>query len=111
MPSLGGETFASINYQPEGGTSNARSMIGDQGPTSAIKLNQGRVVIALGGLLLIAATTGAYLYFTHARSGAINSIAVLPFINASGNADVEYLSDGLTESLITSLSQLPKLSV
>ena len=36
----------------------------------------------------------------------IQSIAVLPFKNESGNADVEYLSDGVTESLINSLSQL-----
>ena len=36
---------------------------------------------------------------------------MLPFINQSGNADVEYLSDGMTETLITSLSQLPNLNV
>jgi TolB-like protein/Tfp pilus assembly protein PilF len=41
----------------------------------------------------------------------IESIAVLPFQNESGNPDVEYLSDGMTESLIESLSQLPHLSV
>jgi len=41
----------------------------------------------------------------------IESIAVLPFQNASGNPDVEYLSDGMTESLINSLSKLPKLNV
>ncbi|MDQ3820810.1 MAG: adenylate/guanylate cyclase domain-containing protein, partial [Acidobacteriota bacterium] len=35
----------------------------------------------------------------------------MPFVNASGNSEVEYLSDGMTDSLITSLSQLPKLSV
>jgi len=35
----------------------------------------------------------------------------MPFQNASGDPDVEYLSDGMTDSLITSLSQLPKLSV
>jgi TolB-like protein/Tfp pilus assembly protein PilF len=35
----------------------------------------------------------------------------MPFVNESGNADVEYLSDGMTESLINSLSQLPKLNV
>ena len=35
----------------------------------------------------------------------------MPFVNASGNADVEYLSDGMTETLISSLSQLPNLSV
>jgi adenylate cyclase len=36
---------------------------------------------------------------------------VLPFVNLSGNNDVEYSSDGMTESLITSLSQLTTLSV
>jgi len=65
------------------------------------------------GLLLIAAI-GFGLWFSGNRpsdAAPIESIAVLPFVNASGNADMEYLSDGMTESLITSLSQLPKLSV
>ena len=35
----------------------------------------------------------------------------MPFVNESGNADVEYLSDGMTETLIKSLSQLPNLNV
>ena len=42
---------------------------------------------------------------------AIESIAVMPFVNASGNSDVDYLSDGITESLINNLSQLPRLVV
>src|SRR5262249_3380668 len=45
------------------------------------------------------------------NSRQIESIAVLPFINGSGNADVEYLSDGMTETLISSLSHLPNLNV
>ncbi|HVS82216.1 MAG TPA: protein kinase [Pyrinomonadaceae bacterium] len=101
--------------EPEGAEtvmgSAARSTLSERGPTSAIKLNQRSVVIAVAALLIIAAGVGSYFYFMRARSVAINSIAVLPFINASGNGDIEYLSDGLTESLITSLSQLPKLSV
>ena len=88
-----------------------RPTAGERGPTSAIKLNQRSVVIAVAALLMIASAAGAYLYFTRARSGAINSVAVLPFVNASDNSELDYLSDGLTESLITSLSQLPKLSV
>jgi TolB-like protein/Tfp pilus assembly protein PilF len=35
----------------------------------------------------------------------------MPFVNESGNADLEYLSDGMTETLISSLSQLPNLGV
>jgi serine/threonine-protein kinase len=53
---------------------------------------------------------GFYVHFRN-TTGTIDSIAVLPFVNASGNADNEYLSDGMTETLISSLSQLPNLNV
>ena len=68
---------------------------------------------ALIALLVVAATAVGLWFYFHARNSqfSIESIAVLPFVNASGNADVEYLSDGIVESLINSLSQLPKLSV
>ncbi len=59
-------------------------------------------IIVLGGFL-------AYRYLAPDRE--INSIAVLPFQNSAGNADSEYLSDGLAESLIYRLSQLPDLKV
>src|SRR5581483_2390456 len=39
------------------------------------------------------------------------SIAVLPLKNATGDADADYLSDGITEGIINKLSQLPKLKV
>jgi len=46
------------------------------------------------------------------KSGkAIESLAVLPFSNISGDAEMEYLGDGITETLINNLSQLPKLRV
>jgi serine/threonine protein kinase/tetratricopeptide (TPR) repeat protein len=45
------------------------------------------------------------------RSKAIDSIAVLPFANATNEAGSEYLSDGITEGIINKLSQLPKLKV
>lgn len=59
--------------------------------------------IVLGGFF-------GYRYFS-SNSKQIESIAVMPFVNESGNVDVEYLSDGMTETLIKSLSQLPNLSV
>jgi serine/threonine-protein kinase len=45
------------------------------------------------------------------RSKQIGSIAVLPFADESHEADSEYLSEGITETLINSLSQIPKLRV
>ena len=43
--------------------------------------------------------------------GSFDSLAVLPLINATGDPETEYLSDGITESIINSLSQLPNLRV
>lgn len=59
-------------------------------------------VIILGGFF-------AYRYVTPAKQ--IESIAVMPFVNESGNPDIEYLSDGMTDTLINNLSRIPKLSV
>jgi len=70
-------------------------------------------LLVLPVLLAIIVLVGfvGYRYFSSPTSKQIDSIAVMPFINESGNADVEYLADGLTESLINSLSNLPNLSV
>jgi TolB-like protein len=62
-------------------------------------------------VLLIAAGALAYRVLAPDAGRQIESIAVLPFRNESGNAEVEYLSDGMTESLINNLSQLQRLSV
>jgi TolB-like protein/Flp pilus assembly protein TadD len=68
--------------------------------------------VALSVLLLAAVGLGYWFYSNRSAVAAqIESIAVMPFVNASGNSDVEYLSDGMTETLINSLSQFPKLSV
>ena len=68
--------------------------------------------ILIAAVLVLAAVIGAYLYFGRTRrGGAIESIAVLPLVNASNNPDTDYLSDGISESLINSLSQLPGVKV
>ena len=56
------------------------------------------------------ASTPAVQRPARTRSG-IQSLAVLPLVNASGDADAEYLSEGIAESLIDYLSQLPNLRV
>jgi TolB-like protein/Tfp pilus assembly protein PilF len=70
-------------------------------------------VFAVAALALLLLTVGGFYWFflRHTSTAQIESIAVLPFVNEGGNADVEYLSDGMTETLINSLSQIPKLSV
>jgi serine/threonine protein kinase len=45
------------------------------------------------------------------NSDAIDSLAVLPFVDVGGDPDIDYLCDGITESLINNLSQIPKLRV
>ncbi|HQR36684.1 MAG TPA: protein kinase, partial [Blastocatellia bacterium] len=72
-----------------------------------------KVRFALLTLILLAlASAVAYLFLRDpAGNGEIDSIAVLPFRNLSGNKDLAYLSDGLSQSLIDRLSELPQLKV
>jgi DNA-binding winged helix-turn-helix (wHTH) protein/TolB-like protein/Flp pilus assembly protein TadD len=71
--------------------------------------------VFLGLLLVLVFATAGLIYFVRARnaesSNVIESIAVLPFVNEASDSDAEYFSDEVTESLINSLSQLPKLRV
>jgi serine/threonine protein kinase/tetratricopeptide (TPR) repeat protein len=69
------------------------------------------LVIGAVAVLLIALAAVWYFLRGRADSGKINSIAVLPFVNATADPNNDYLSDGLTESLISSLSQLPNFKV
>jgi eukaryotic-like serine/threonine-protein kinase len=62
-------------------------------------------VVILGGVAI-------YRYLHAAKTEvAIESIAVLPFVNQNNDQEVEWVSDGLTESIINSLAQLPNLKV
>ena len=73
-----------------------------------------KLASAIIGLLLfgVISAAGYWAFFSRGSSTRrINSIAVLPFENRSGNADTDYLSDGLAESLIYRLSQFPGLKV
>src|SRR4030095_10649561 len=70
------------------------------------------VIAGVVGVVLVTALgLGGYLYYGRGSGKQIDSIAVMPFVNESGNADLEYLSDGMTETLINALMQLPNLNV
>ncbi len=71
-----------------------------------------RLLLAPVALAVIALTGYfGFRYFQPSGSGQINSIAVMPFENRNSDADTDYLSDGLAESLIFRLTQLPDLRV
>jgi TolB-like protein/Tfp pilus assembly protein PilF len=70
------------------------------------------VMAALGVLLLGSIFLGGYFWWQ--RTGPVNeirSVAVMPFVNETGDPQAEYLSDGMTDALISSLSELPNLKV
>ncbi|HXB66700.1 MAG TPA: protein kinase [Candidatus Acidoferrales bacterium] len=63
--------------------------------------------LALSPFAAVLVALLAYFAAHGSVGGRINSLAVLPFENASGDPKLDYLTDGLTESLINDLSRLP----
>jgi TolB-like protein/Tfp pilus assembly protein PilF len=80
-------------------------------PTRKLSVDKRLIVGPVLFALVVVAGFAAYSYFKPSTASTINSIAVLPFENRSGSADTDYLSDGLTDSLIFRFSQLPNLKV
>ena len=71
----------------------------------------GWTLMAVALLLLSAVGIGLYRWWVNKSARTITSLAVMPFGNVGGDSNTEYLSDGLTESLIDRLSRLPNLKV
>ena len=69
-----------------------------------------RTVLVASGLTVLI-LGGVALYPRIGNRAVIDSLAVLPFVNVSGDPNTEYLSDGMAESLIIGLSRLPHLKV
>jgi TolB-like protein/predicted Ser/Thr protein kinase len=69
------------------------------------------VMGAIALVAVIAVIAVATFYFGGGSGTRINSVAVLPFANATGDPSMEYLSDGITEGVIDRLSGLPTVKV
>ena len=79
-------------------------------PERRLKRRKPWLILAACIVAIGLAAFGAW-YLRSGRTAQIDSIAVLPFANASGDAKTDYLSDGITESLIASLTHVPELKV
>ena len=77
------------------------------------KRHKKKLIATLAAVIGIVAAGGYWFNRLNAPShgGSMDSVAVLPFTNAGGDQDTEYLSDGITESLINSLSHVSRLRV
>ena len=85
-------------------------------PPRLLPLKQHKISVALTGVLIVVAVA-ALVYFTgRSKAGdlgpnAIQSIAVLPFVDEAGDPDAQYINDKIAESVINSLSRIPQLRV
>jgi eukaryotic-like serine/threonine-protein kinase len=105
---------ASAIHEPV--TSESGSRTSDQIPAAspaALPATSRKLLVFGLAAVVVVGVIGTALYLMRGGSGAkkIDSVAVLPFVNATADASEEYLSDGLTESLIGTLSQVPDLKV
>jgi TolB-like protein/Flp pilus assembly protein TadD len=105
-------TAASINRSTGPTTVLPAEQVGSTSALRKTKRRRTAVIVTIVAAVIVA-TTAVFVtsYLSRKSSKSIESIAVMPFVNDGGNADVEYLSDGMTETLISSLSQLQNLNV
>jgi eukaryotic-like serine/threonine-protein kinase len=87
-----------------------RTVIPPAPPERARRPANLRIILAACTVVVGLAVAGAW-HLRFNRTEPIDSIAVLPFTNVGGDATTDYLSDGITESLIGNLAHVPELKV
>ena len=73
---------------------------------SGLRSHKQATLVTLAALLITVAAVTYFSYFAK-RTEQIDSIAVMPFVNVSADANADYLSDGVSDSIINNLSELP----
>jgi serine/threonine protein kinase/Tfp pilus assembly protein PilF len=114
MPNASGEAAT-----PGSGEQTAIKTVGEPSPrptssaeyiVTEIKHHKRGTAIFILATLIIAIAIYTSLHFLNSNK-TISSLAILPFVNATADPNMEYLSDGITESLINNLSRLPHMKV
>lgn len=103
-----GRSTAGQNRPTETAPPGAATAAGTAPSVSAVSPFKTAILIVTAAAIV--ALIAGVAYFKYSRP-TINSVAILPFVNDSDDANAEYLSDGITESIINSLSRLPGLKV
>jgi eukaryotic-like serine/threonine-protein kinase len=92
-------------------TESGRTAATPASPDQTLKRRKLRVVLAACIAAIGLTVVGAWYLRSGRTATQIDSIAVLPFANGAGDANTDYLSDGITESLIANLAHVPQLKV
>jgi TolB-like protein/DNA-binding winged helix-turn-helix (wHTH) protein/Tfp pilus assembly protein PilF len=106
-----GSSRASTSVTGQNGDLTGRSTSSAEYLVGEIKRHRRGGAIALVFLIMAIGATAYFYYSARGNKTEVHSIAILPFANMGANPDTEYLSDGLTESLINNLSRLSNLRV
>jgi eukaryotic-like serine/threonine-protein kinase len=112
-----GTSSGGLSIQTSGNATKTSGLISTQQMSSAeyvvteIKRLKSAAALVLLTLLTAVSAIIYFSYLSRRANATIDSIAVLPFTNQSGDENADYLSDGIPETIIYSLSQLPNLKV
>ena len=111
--SVTGEEFARQSTSGQSGqrsqSSKSSGTLSGETHTPRFSKNQRLGIAALAAILVFALAAAGYWLAT--KNASLDSIAIMPLENQTNDATLEYITDGITETLIHNISQLPKLKV